>query len=778
MPKFKNLTASASGVLLVVAPLTTRTAPVAAPRIDFDRDIRPILAQACLRCHGGPKPRSHFRLDAPAAALAGGDDNTNDIVPGSSRRSLLIAYVSRQVKDMEMPPLDSGPPLTAGQISQLRAWIDQGPVWGRTNPPPAAEGTFTPVLRQTAVQGSQGKYRELQGMPAGPGGGVQEFSAEKSLDTDTRTWLTGHALEPDQNLGLEWGVDRTDTGYIHAGFDQWRRYYATDGGFDPAAPVVVQDLNRDLHVDNGRAWVEFGLDQPRRPAWVLGYEFQYRMGNESTLDWGYANGKNLYPATQSVDEKTHTFKLDMNQEGANWQVSDSARVSFYTEKNTGNESSLLSAGGAPGQFVQTSDSYRQVQGMNTLMLERQIRDWWVIHGGFYYARLAGSDLFQQTTAIPAFGFQAVLASQPVTLSRQSEIFSVANLFTPAAGWTLSLDSQNEWTTETGFGEAIPDLELGGVVPAASSLDELKTAQSATIQYAGIPFTRLFADARTSEDDYQIGQAEDLTELQRQTAASAFRYEVKAGWTTSPWVWLDWTTQYDRRQSVTDYQQLTDVWQGLAGPLNGYPAFILNRGITTDGVETRLVWHPRPWLQTTLSYQYSLAEYTSQTDPAADAALAQLVSAGGFVADGFAQSQTLGLRAVVTPRRGFYLASALTYTRALTETASHGDPSVAPYAGNVLTLTGSATWALNAQTSCQLAWQLSRADYGANNGVAGIPAGLNYSRQDLILGLSRKLGKNWTGSLRYEFAQYLDPGGGNVFNYTANSIVASLGFRWR
>ncbi|HSY43046.1 MAG TPA: c-type cytochrome domain-containing protein, partial [Candidatus Acidoferrum sp.] len=100
--------------------------PPANITIDFDRDIRPILEDNCLRCHGPQKPKSHFRLDYRDGALAGGDDNTNDIVPDDSTNSLLIAYVAHQVPDMEMPPVGRGKQLTPEQISLLRAWIDQG----------------------------------------------------------------------------------------------------------------------------------------------------------------------------------------------------------------------------------------------------------------------------------------------------------------------------------------------------------------------------------------------------------------------------------------------------------------------------------------------------------------------------------------------------------------------------------------------------------------------------------------------------------------------------
>ena len=68
---------------------------------------------------GRKNPKSHFRLDNRESALKGGDENTNDIVPGDSSKSLLINYVARQVPDMEMPPVGKGDPLTSQQISPV-----------------------------------------------------------------------------------------------------------------------------------------------------------------------------------------------------------------------------------------------------------------------------------------------------------------------------------------------------------------------------------------------------------------------------------------------------------------------------------------------------------------------------------------------------------------------------------------------------------------------------------------------------------------------------------
>src|SRR5436190_8666363 len=106
--------------------------PPANVKVDFARDIRPILERSCIRCHGPEKPKSGFRLDNRAAALKGGE-NGKDILPGDSANSLLIQVVAGLSEDVErMPPKGKGDPLTSEEISLLRSWIDQGVQWPET----------------------------------------------------------------------------------------------------------------------------------------------------------------------------------------------------------------------------------------------------------------------------------------------------------------------------------------------------------------------------------------------------------------------------------------------------------------------------------------------------------------------------------------------------------------------------------------------------------------------------------------------------------------------
>ena len=138
---------------------TSKLPPPAEVKIDFARDIQPILDTSCIRCHGPEKPKSRFRLDNREAALKGGEHGV-DIIPGSSAGSPLIHFVAGLVPDMQMPPPGKGEPLTTNQIALLRAWIDQGAVWAAGSAGPAFSFSESPAIRWISVNGDRAQFRE------------------------------------------------------------------------------------------------------------------------------------------------------------------------------------------------------------------------------------------------------------------------------------------------------------------------------------------------------------------------------------------------------------------------------------------------------------------------------------------------------------------------------------------------------------------------------------------------------------------------------------------
>lgn len=101
----------------------------ATDKVDFVRDIQPILAESCYECHGADAQEAGLRLDAKKAALLGADSGPV-FEPGKSAESRLIHLVAGLDEEVgRMPPEDAGDVLTDQQIGLLRAWIDQGAAW-------------------------------------------------------------------------------------------------------------------------------------------------------------------------------------------------------------------------------------------------------------------------------------------------------------------------------------------------------------------------------------------------------------------------------------------------------------------------------------------------------------------------------------------------------------------------------------------------------------------------------------------------------------------------
>lgn len=130
-----TIPASIVASLLVVAPV------LAADKLDFARDIRPILSDACFKCHG-PDPTTReadLRLDTEEGARAdlGGHFA---VVPGHPESSELLRRILSNDPDEVMPPPSTGKSISPAQREKLAEWIRQGAGW-------STHWSFTPPVR-------------------------------------------------------------------------------------------------------------------------------------------------------------------------------------------------------------------------------------------------------------------------------------------------------------------------------------------------------------------------------------------------------------------------------------------------------------------------------------------------------------------------------------------------------------------------------------------------------------------------------------------------------
>ncbi len=111
-----------------IALMSLLLAPSARGAVDFNREIRPILAGNCLKCHGLDETarKSKMRLDLREAATGPAKSGKVTIVPGKPDESELIRRITSADPDVVMPPASTHVVLSDAQKNLLKQWIAEG----------------------------------------------------------------------------------------------------------------------------------------------------------------------------------------------------------------------------------------------------------------------------------------------------------------------------------------------------------------------------------------------------------------------------------------------------------------------------------------------------------------------------------------------------------------------------------------------------------------------------------------------------------------------------
>lgn len=116
-------------ILLCLTPFTPLVS--GQPKIEFNRDIRPILADNCFACHG-PDPgtrKADMRLDTEAGFFAEREDAPPVVIKGKPEESELYQFLITEDSEEIMPPPKSRKKLNPEQIALIKTWISQGASW-------------------------------------------------------------------------------------------------------------------------------------------------------------------------------------------------------------------------------------------------------------------------------------------------------------------------------------------------------------------------------------------------------------------------------------------------------------------------------------------------------------------------------------------------------------------------------------------------------------------------------------------------------------------------
>jgi hypothetical protein len=672
--------------------------------------------------------------------------------------------------------------LTEHEIGLLRAWIDQGAEW----PEPESGGPVwevSPAIRYVHLDGDEGRFREHWGYGEGWGAGLEGFAIEETMPDGRRLVLEGRLMVPDEEYRVAMTLERPGSGFLRAGMEQHREYYDDSGGYyEPFGDGPFLHLDRNLHLDVGRLWMEIGIDRPQAPRMVLGYEFQYRTGTKSTLQRGGVNSagvnRSIAPAFKDINEETHRVTFDFVHETGSWRIEDNAVIEFHDQR-TRREFSNWSAGAEdPFSTTEYREHYEHVEGANALRLEKRIREGWMVSAGQLYTRHDGEGDFGGATFLTGGGVFQGDVSDHIRLEREAVVFNLNTLAGPWRDVSLSAGVQNEWLRQEGLSR----VELETATPATfeSDLDKVSLEENVELQYSGIPATVLYAEGRFQQES--VGQFEEGTEgggsaFERDTDGSSQLEKYRVGFSVSPWRQVSLNAHVQRRDRVSDYDHPTDLLAGGAAG-NGYPGFIRARRIETDELEVRLVARPATWFKTTLKYQLRATDYRTETDAAMNPAPVPpaVASPGGGIRAANHDAHRYSLNATFTPWSRLYLSSTLTYEETRTEAAANGNAALAPYRGEVAGVLSGGTWLLSKQVDLHAWYSFSRADYRQRNTVAGLPLGVRYELHGMRVGTTWRISENTSTRLEYGWFDFDDAGTGGVNDYTAHVIFAVFAMR--
>ena len=134
-----------------------------AQRVDFNRDIRPILSNNCFQCHGpdGNDREADLRLDVEA------DAKQVAVIPGDLESELVLRIVSND-PDSVMPPPESGKKLDAEQIALLKQWVQDGAPWAKH------WAYETPKRTKPSKTGTPNRTKQLE-----PGNWIDHFVGKR-----------------------------------------------------------------------------------------------------------------------------------------------------------------------------------------------------------------------------------------------------------------------------------------------------------------------------------------------------------------------------------------------------------------------------------------------------------------------------------------------------------------------------------------------------------------------------------------------------------------------
>ncbi|MFK7922415.1 MAG: DUF1553 domain-containing protein [Bacteroidia bacterium] len=190
-------------LLLIGALILMLSAESPNDQLSFNRDVRPILNQHCLSCHGGVRQNGGFSLLFEADAYLPTESGQTAIVPGDADASELFRRLKHSDPEIRMPY--DAPSLGEREIEIIGRWIDQGAKWETHWAYQKPQKTTPPIDSIAAIDAFVKAQLKSQQLALNPPASKAQLLRRLSLD------LTG--LPPKPSLAQAYLQDNSPQSY-------------------------------------------------------------------------------------------------------------------------------------------------------------------------------------------------------------------------------------------------------------------------------------------------------------------------------------------------------------------------------------------------------------------------------------------------------------------------------------------------------------------------------------------------------------------------------------
>ncbi len=637
------------------------------------------------------------------------------------------------------------------------------------------------ITRGNRAQAEQ-RHRLTRGMM----GGLEDLHLQRDLDKKTTLLVDGRALFDLDDYKLRLELRREDLGYLRFGYENFRVWSGSTGGYFPAAGSPGMWSRDALTLDRGEISFETGLTLPKLPVLTFKYTHRYRDGEKDSTIWSptrpsatdFSLVRGLAPAIYDLDERVDIFELN-----ATHQIK-ATELGLGLRYETGDLDNTYRTVVWPSDPAKWSLTDRQKTTYD-LFNVHAFTETWLKKNLFFSTGFLFSDLDTDFSGRRIYGDDFDVGYVPSALgytdlsggSQKREYVLNLNLMAIPVKNLTCVPSirvlREDWDAVSGGYGTLG--AAGETFRGRSEGDLLDVRERLEMRYTGVTNWVFTGAGEWTQGEGNLKEAGGLSRIgsvgvapiARATEDERFfqKYSLGTRWYAAPGLTLDLGGYYKIHDY--DYDHSFDDTPNNSG--NRYPAYlVMQRFETLDG-NLRVTW--RPWSQLTLVSRYEFQRSTIDTKPDAISSLRR-TETSAMTSHIFAQNVSW------TPWTRLYLQAGFNYVWSETETpTSDYTRAVLDAQNNYWTLHFNSGLTLDDKTDLNLGYFYYRADNFKDHSAEGLPLGLGAEEHGVTAALTRRINKNLRVTLRYGYFHYDEASAGHRNDYEAHFVSTGLQYRF-